>query len=106
MVSASNASPLLPDTPGFETRLWTMRADGSDARRLWTMRADGSDARRLPMTQPVDRAQESSPWVRVPSWEEHLHQHGGRLTATDQRIEEAALAFSDRPATADHLLPA
>jgi hypothetical protein len=42
----------------------------------------------------------------VPSWEEHLHQHGGRLTATDQRIEEAALAFSDRPATADHLLPA
>ena len=31
--------PVLPDAPGFETRLWTMRADGSDARRL-------------PMTQP------------------------------------------------------
>jgi hypothetical protein len=42
---------------------------------------------------------------RVPSWEEHLRQHGGRLTATDQKIEEAALAFSDPPAMADHLLP-
>jgi MFS family permease len=42
---------------------------------------------------------------RVPSWEEHLRQHTGRLTATDQQIEEAALAFSDPPASADHLLP-
>jgi MFS family permease len=42
---------------------------------------------------------------RVPSWEEHLRQHEGRLTATDQAIEEAALAFSDPPAEADHLLP-
>jgi MFS family permease len=44
-------------------------------------------------------------FFRVPSWEEHLRQHEGRLTATDQAIEEAALAFSDPPATADHLLP-
>jgi hypothetical protein len=42
---------------------------------------------------------------RVPSWEEHLRQHEGRLTATDRVIEEAALAFSDPPAKADHLLP-
>jgi hypothetical protein len=42
---------------------------------------------------------------RVPSWEEHLRQHEGRLTGTDRAIEEAALAFSDPPATADHLLP-
>jgi MFS family permease len=42
---------------------------------------------------------------RVPSWEEHLRQHDGRLTATDQAVEEAARAFSDPPATADHLLP-
>ena len=41
----------------------------------------------------------------VPSWEEHLRQHAGRLTATDRVIEEAALAFSDPPARADHLLP-
>ena len=42
---------------------------------------------------------------RVPTWEEHLRQHEGRLTASDRTIEEAALAFSDPPAWADHLLP-
>ena len=41
----------------------------------------------------------------VPSWEEHLRQHAGRLTETDRAVEEAALAFSDPPAEADHLLP-
>ena len=41
----------------------------------------------------------------VPSWEEHLRQHDVRLTATDQEIEEAALAFSDPPPRAEHLLP-
>ncbi|MBD0292075.1 MAG: MFS transporter [Jiangellaceae bacterium] len=41
----------------------------------------------------------------VPSWEEHLRQHEGRLTATDQEIEETALAFSDPPARGEHLLP-
>jgi MFS family permease len=41
----------------------------------------------------------------VPSWEEHLRQHSGRLTATDKEVEDAALAFSDPPARAQHLLP-
>ena len=41
----------------------------------------------------------------VSSWEEHLRQHKGRLTKTDRAIEEAALAFSEPPAYADHLLP-
>jgi MFS family permease len=41
----------------------------------------------------------------VPSWEEHLRQHSGRLTATDRGVEEAALGFSDPPAQAQHLLP-
>jgi MFS family permease len=41
----------------------------------------------------------------VPSWEEHLRQHSGRLTATDREVEEAALKFSDPPAQARHLLP-
>jgi MFS family permease len=42
---------------------------------------------------------------RVPSWEEHMRQHEGRLTVVDRAIEEHALAFSDPPARADHLLP-
>jgi Tol biopolymer transport system component len=37
-----NHSPKLPDEPGFETRLWTMRADGSRARQL-PMRRPGFD---------------------------------------------------------------
>ena len=41
----------------------------------------------------------------VPSWEEHLSQHEGRLTEADKAIEESALAFSDPPARAEHLLP-
>jgi MFS family permease len=41
----------------------------------------------------------------VPSWQEHLSQHEGRLTAADKAVEDAALAFSDPPARVDHLLP-
>jgi MFS family permease len=41
----------------------------------------------------------------VPSWQEHLRQHAGRLTEVDRAVEQAALAFSDPPAQADHLLP-
>ena len=35
-------SPVLPDAPDFETRLWTMRADGRHARPL-PMRRPGFD---------------------------------------------------------------
>ena len=42
---------------------------------------------------------------RVGSWEEHLRQHEGRLTGSDQEVEEAAMAFSDPPAQGEHLLP-
>ncbi|MDP9353239.1 MAG: MFS transporter, partial [Chloroflexota bacterium] len=41
----------------------------------------------------------------VPSWEEHLRQHAGRLTAVDRQIKEAAHAFSDPPPRGYHLLP-
>ena len=41
----------------------------------------------------------------VGSWQEHMRQHEGRLTGSDQEVEEAALAFSDPPARGEHLLP-
>ena len=41
----------------------------------------------------------------VPTWEEHLRQHEGRLTGADRTVEQAALGFSHPPATATHLLP-
>jgi MFS family permease len=42
---------------------------------------------------------------QVPSWEEHLRQHAGRLTEADRAVEQSALGFSEPPAYADHLLP-
>lgn len=41
----------------------------------------------------------------VPTWEEHLRQHTGRLTATDQAIEERARALADDDPEVVHLLP-
>jgi MFS family permease len=43
--------------------------------------------------------------AEFPSWAEHLRQHGGRLTASDQELEEAALACADGPPEVQHLLP-
>jgi MFS family permease len=41
----------------------------------------------------------------VPSWGEHLRQHGGRLTAEDKELEEAAHALSDPSPRGQHLFP-
>ena len=40
------------------------------------------------------------------SWDEHLRQHGGRLTKADQAAERRALACTDGVPQARHLLPA
>jgi MFS family permease len=42
----------------------------------------------------------------VPSWDEHLRQHEGRLTGTDQEIETRARALVDGAPEVMHLLPA
>jgi MFS family permease len=42
----------------------------------------------------------------VPSWDEHLRQHEGRLTGADRAAEERALALADGPPQASHLLSA
>jgi MFS family permease len=42
----------------------------------------------------------------VPSWEEHLRQHHGRLTGADVEIERAVDRLSDPPAHTAHLFPA
>ncbi len=42
----------------------------------------------------------------VPSWDEHLRQHTGRLTGADQAAEERARALADGPPRASHLLSA
>ncbi|WP_148307969.1 MFS transporter [Actinoplanes friuliensis] len=40
----------------------------------------------------------------VPSWDEHLRQHTGRLTGADQATEERARALADGPPEVSHLL--
>lgn len=41
----------------------------------------------------------------VPSWSEHLRQHGGRLTGADQAFDEAARALAGSSPTVAHLFP-
>jgi MFS family permease len=43
---------------------------------------------------------------QVPTWEEHLRQHEGRLTGSDEQAEERARKLARGPAEVSHLLPA
>jgi predicted MFS family arabinose efflux permease len=62
-------------------------------------------ATRWELYRDAERPSEFVETFRVPSWEEHLRQHAGRLTAADQVVEERALGFSDPPVAAQHLVP-
>ena len=42
----------------------------------------------------------------VASWDEHLRQHEGRLTATDRKLEERARALTNGQPEIEHLFPA
>jgi len=43
---------------------------------------------------------------QVPTWAEHLRQHEGRLTGSDERDDEKAIALAEAPPVITHLLPA
>ena len=42
----------------------------------------------------------------VPTWDEHLRQHSGRMTGADEDIDRRVVALSAEPPTVVHLLPA
>lgn len=42
---------------------------------------------------------------QVPTWEDHLRQHEGRLTGSDEEVEKRAVVLADGPAEVTHLLP-
>ncbi|MEU5675168.1 MFS transporter, partial [Micromonospora sp. NPDC047753] len=42
----------------------------------------------------------------VPSWDEHLRQHGGRLTGEDRAAEQRARELTDGEPEVRHLVPA
>jgi MFS family permease len=58
----------------------------------WDLYRDGADRRHFVET------------FVVPSWAEHLRQHGERLTGTDQALEERAIALADGPPEVQHLI--
>jgi MFS family permease len=99
-----------PDTgPVMVTVEYTVTAD-REAAYLEAMAGLRQSRRRTGATRwelyrDGDRPNRFVEIFSVPSWQEHLRQHEGRLTAADQEVEEAALAFSDPPARAEHLLP-
>jgi hypothetical protein len=41
----------------------------------------------------------------VPTWSEHLRQHGGRMTGADVELDQQVRALSDPPPRVVHLLP-
>jgi len=60
----------------------------------WDLFRDGADPKRF-----VEL-------FAVPSWDEHLRQHGGRLTGADRAIVDRARAFTEAAPEIEHLLPA
>ena len=63
-------------------------------------------ATRWGLFRPGEEAGEFVEVYQVPTWEEHLRQHEGRLTGSDEQEEERALALADGPPVVTHLLPA
>ncbi|SCF31628.1 MFS transporter [Micromonospora mirobrigensis] len=75
-----------------------MRAVGRSRRRTGAMRWG--------LFRAGERAHGFVEVYQVPSWEEHLRQHGGRLTGADRAVEERARALVDGDVRVHHLLPA
>jgi Transmembrane secretion effector len=44
-------------------------------------------------------------WFTLHSWDEHLRQHGDRVTAHDQELLDAARALADGAPIVHHLIP-
>jgi MFS family permease len=63
-------------------------------------------ATRWGLFRPGEQADEVVEVYLVPTWDEHLRQHEGRLTGSDEREEQAAWALAEGPPVVSHLLPA
>ncbi|SBT38273.1 MFS transporter [Micromonospora auratinigra] len=75
-----------------------MRAVGRSRRRTGAMRWG--------LFRAGERAHGFVEVYQVPSWEEHLRQHGGRLTGADRLAEERARELAEDDVRVNHLLPA
>ncbi len=77
-----------------EAMTWVRRSRLRTGATRWALYRDGA---------APDRFVEV---YEVPSWQEHLRQHSGRLTGSDQMREERARALVAEPPRVAHLFPA
>jgi MFS family permease len=63
-------------------------------------------ATRWGLFRPGEAADEFVEVYLVPTWDEHLRQHEGRLTGSDEQEEQKAWALAEGPPVVSHLLPA
>ncbi|MGK5677827.1 MFS transporter [Actinoplanes sp. URMC 104] len=73
-----------------EVRLTRLRTGAT----RWGLFRDGADPARFVEV------------YQVPTWEEHLRQHEGRLTGSDEQVEKRAVALAEGEPEVTHLLPA
>ncbi|MEU8235871.1 MFS transporter [Actinoplanes sp. NPDC048967] len=63
-------------------------------------------ATRWGLFRPGEATDEFVEVYLVPTWDEHLRQHEGRLTGSDEQEEQQAWALAEGPPVVSHLLPA
>lgn len=101
--------PHLDEGPIVVTGRWTVRPENRAA-FAEAMREVGQARQRTGATRwGLYRDGEDGDFVEVyavATWEEHLRQHEGRLTGSDEADEKRAVDLAEGPARISHLLPA
>ncbi|MEV4638968.1 MFS transporter [Actinoplanes sp. NPDC049548] len=102
--------PHLDDGPVLVTTTYRVRPEHRDdfvaAMQAVRRSRQRTGATRWGLFRDGEQADEFVEVYLVPTWEEHLRQHDGRMTGSDEREEEKALALADGPPAVTHLLPA
>lgn len=102
--------PHLDEGPVLVTATWRVRPENRVA-FVAAMRAvrrsrQRTGATRWGLFRSGEQAESYVEVYQVPTWEEHLRQHEGRLTGSDEQEERRARTLADGPPAVTHLLPA
>ncbi|RSM59976.1 MFS transporter [Actinoplanes sp. ATCC 53533] len=102
--------PHLDEGPVLVTSTWRVRpenrADFVAAMQAVRRSRQRTGATRWGLFRPGEQPDSFVEVYQVPTWEEHLRQHEGRLTGSDEQEEQKAWALADGPPAVTHLLPA
>ncbi|WP_306210810.1 MFS transporter [Actinoplanes sp. RD1] len=101
--------PHLDDGPVLVTARYRVREENRAAfvEAMSTVRRSRlrTGATRWGLFRDGEQADQFVEVYQVPTWDEHLRQHGGRLTGSDEHEEEKAVALAEGPPAVEHLLP-